>query len=175
MKNISVALIMALALAACGEEKASEVASAEPAAKADEAAKPAPLAKAPEPAKPADEAVKPAEPAPAAAPADARQAPEVAQLVLDGAKKGAVTFPHQLHAGLPIVGGKCNVCHHTTDEKGTSTQKCTAPGCHDGNGKVAPKDAFHELCRGCHTKALAEQPDNAKLKSLKSCKGCHVG
>jgi hypothetical protein len=175
MRNTSIALIAALALAACGEEKASEVAKADPAAKADEAVKPALQVPAPEPAKPADEAVKPSEPAPAAAPTGAPAAPEFAQLALEGAKKGAVTFPHKVHVGLQITGGKCNVCHHTSDEKGTGAQKCTSSGCHDGKGKVAPKDAFHDSCRGCHTKALAEQPDNAKLKSLKSCKGCHVG
>ena len=165
MRNTSIALIVALALAACGEEKAPDVAKAEPTAKADEAVKPAPQAPAPELARPADEAVKPAGPS----------APEVAQLALEGAKKGAVTFPHRLHVGFPIMGGKCSACHHTSDEKGTGAQKCTSSGCHDGKGKVAPKDAFHGLCRGCHTKALAEQPDNAKLKNLKSCKGCHVG
>ena len=175
MKRISMAVLAALAFAlvACGEEKAPEVAKAEPA---------------PEPAEPAVEAAKPVEPAkavepapaptpdaPAAAAAGGQAVPDVAQRAIEGAKKGAVTFPHKMHVGLPIMGGKCNVCHHTSDDKGTGAQKCTAAGCHDGSGKVGPKDAFHDLCRGCHTKALAEQPDNAKLKNLKSCKGCHVG
>jgi len=166
MKGISIAVLAALALAlvACGEEKAAEI------AKADEVAKqPAP---APDSA-PADPAQ--AAPAPSVAPAGERKAPEVVKLELVGAKKGAVTFPHKIHEGLPIVGGKCNRCHHTSDEKGTDARECAAPGCHDAKGEVAPKDAFHELCRGCHTKALGEQPDNAKLKGLKSCKGCHVG
>jgi len=170
MRHTSLALVgvLALALVACGEEKAAEIAKAKPVG-------PAP---APEPAKPADEAAKPAEPSPAAPAAAAvgeQRGPEVAQLVLEGAKKGAVTFPHKTHVGLPIMGGKCNVCHHTSDDKGTGAQKCTTAGCHDGKGKVAPKDAFHDLCRGCHTKALAERPENAKLKGLKSCKGCHLG
>jgi hypothetical protein len=178
MKRISIAMIAALALAlvACSAEKAAEV------VKTDEAVKPAAPAPAPapEPARPADEAVKtaepaPAAPAPAAVPAGERTAPEVVQLALEGAKKGAVTFPHKAHAGFPIMEGKCSKCHHTSDEKGTGAQKCTTPGCHDGKGKIAPKDAFHDLCRGCHTKALAAQPDNAKLKGLKSCKGCHAG
>jgi hypothetical protein len=170
--SIIVATAFALALVACSKEKAPEI------AKADETVKPA--APAPEPAAPPARAVvpvapAPASPAPAAAPVGAQKAPEVVQLALEGAKQGAVTFTHSLHAGFPIVEGKCNKCHHTSDEKGTGAKKCTAPGCHDANGKVAPKDAFHELCRGCHTKALAAQPDNAKLKDLKSCKGCHVG
>jgi hypothetical protein len=176
MKRMSFAVIAALVLAlvACAGERAAEV------VKVDEAVKPAEPAPAPEPVKPADEAIEPAEaapaaPAPAAAPAGEQKAPDVAKLTLRGASMGAVKFPHKLHTALPIVGGKCNRCHHTSDEKGTGAQKCTAPGCHDAKGKIAPKDAFHDLCRGCHTRALGEQPGNAKLKGLKSCKGCHVG
>jgi type IV secretory pathway VirB10-like protein len=178
MKKITATSLAALALAlvACGEEKAAPDARPEPIAKVDQAASPAQPAPPPEPAKPAapppsaSNATGPAAPS-----AGVGAAPEVAKIELAGAKKGPVTFPHALHVGFPIVGGKCNGCHHTSDEKGADAAKCTAAGCHDGNGKVAPKDAFHDLCRGCHSKALGEQPDNEKLKKLKSCKGCHVG
>jgi hypothetical protein len=127
-----------------------------------------------------DEGPAPVQPIPAAAapePAAAGQVADVVQILLDGAKKGAVPFPHKMHAGLPIVGGKCDTCHHTSDAKGTGAQKCAAAGCHDGKTAGAPdgKDAFHDKCRGCHTKALAAQPDNEKLKAVKSCKGCHAG
>jgi hypothetical protein len=174
MKKISMAMLVALSLAivACGEEKAAEVAKPEPAAKVDEAPAPAEPAKA-EPAKPAEPA--PVDPAPAAAVAEPPKAPESVALQIEGAKKGPVTFPHAAHVALPAIGGKCNACHHTADEKGVGAQKCTASGCHDGKGKVAAKDAFHDTCRGCHTKELAAQPQNEKLKALKSCKGCHAG
>ncbi|MCK9460289.1 MAG: cytochrome c family protein [Proteobacteria bacterium] len=165
--------VAALALVACGEEKIAREAEPAPIAKIDEALKPAQPAQQPEPVAAPEPPPKATEPAAPTAGEIAQ--PDVVRLALEGAEKGAVTFPHEMHVGLPIMDGKCRRCHHTTDESGAGAGKCTAAGCHEGRGKNGAKDAFHDLCRGCHEEALGRQPGNEKLKRVKSCKGCHVG
>jgi hypothetical protein len=112
---------------------------------------------------------------------------------VDG-KKGAVTFPHAVHAtsakgvdGKPIA---CKDCHHTlkaADGKGEKVEACSAchvrigqppkavggksarPVARAPEGKVDQKSIiFHEKCIACHKAVKVEG------KKLGACKACHV-
>ncbi len=91
-------------------------------------------------------------------------------IVLEGGKKGKVTFAHRKHQ----ENIKCAECHHTkgADGKqapyteGMKIEKCST--CHNKdfpNKKLAkPMKAFHANCKGCH---------KAQKKGPTKCKGCH--
>jgi len=70
-------------------------------------------------------------------------------------KMGTVTLDHTKHQG---IAGDCKTCHH----QGVEAGKCTT--CHDGTKAPKAKDAFHKVCKDCHTK------QNGPTK----CKECHV-
>jgi len=80
-----------------------------------------------------------------------------AEIKLDKAKMGVVTFQHATHQGLT----ECKTCHHTGGYE-------TCDSCHgekaDG-AKLKYKDAIHNTCKGCH-KEMKKGPTK--------CKGCHV-
>jgi hypothetical protein len=85
------------------------------------------------------------------------------------AKQGVVTFKHADH-GKKIGADKCNTCHHGKKPDGSDAQKCSA--CHgaaavEKDGKKIPsaKDAFHKVCKDCHTKGA---------KGPTKCTECHV-
>jgi hypothetical protein len=90
------------------------------------------------------------------------------KVVIDGIKdkKGAVEFPHKVHADTH----DCKTCHHMYDGTGDPA-KCTS--CHTAEGKDdAPKGfkAFHDRkaensCIGCHSKTEGSGPTK--------CNDCH--
>jgi cytochrome c553 len=71
------------------------------------------------------------------------------------AKMGTVTFNHAGHQGTVT---DCTTCHHKGLEAGT------CKSCH-GVDPAAPKtkDAYHNLCKGCHDKKGGPT----------GCKDCH--
>jgi hypothetical protein len=76
----------------------------------------------------------------------------------------------------PVVGGKCEKCHHEAEE-GAEAKKCTTSGCHDDKTPDVPnaKDSFHKTCRdGCHREVREADPGNQRLLKLKACTGCHA-
>jgi hypothetical protein len=78
--------------------------------------------------------------------------------------KAPVTFDHKGHADRL---GKCNACHHKSDEKGANATKCSAKDCHGAKAegkKVDLKEAFHKTCKGCHQK---------EKKGPTKCDDCH--
>lgn len=164
-------LLVALALAACGETK-EEPKADEP--KADEV-KPE---EAP-PEEPKVEEAKPEEPKPEEPKPEEAAAPkvdDVLTLALADAKKPAVKFPHKDHVAFEVIGGKCAGCHHEAGEDQSAIKGCTAEGCHDGKaeGVPAPKDAFHKTCKdGCHKDVIKEGKSD-KLKKVNTCSGCHA-
>ena len=108
-------------------------------------------------------------------------------------ERSEVYFPHAEHFGY-----NCQVCHHTWD-KTTPIVGCTTSGCHDlaeppiTNGNRPVKDplvqiqyfrnAFHELCIGCH-KDIKKQNRATEASKLAlgeklspagptSCLACH--
>jgi len=163
-------LLVCCLFVACGESKTAEPAPA--------AAEPAPAAVEPAPAA--------VEPAPAAAESSSLAAapggaevPDVILIVPLGGTKKSISFPHRMHAdpaSNPIVGGKCEKCHHEIED-GAEAKKCTTSGCHDNKTEDVPlaNDSFHKTCRdGCHKQVREAQPGNLKLARLKACKGCHA-
>jgi len=110
------------------------------------------------------------------------------------AKRPPVDFPHPRHFDF-----SCKTCHHTWNYQ-SAIETCTTSGCHDSTEapkKMAAgtatknmailyyKNAFHQLCLGCHKKIEAQ--NIAEEKQLRatdketrikktgplSCKGCH--
>lgn len=77
-----------------------------------------------------------------------------AEIKLDQAKMGTVTFPHEAHQGLM----DCTTCHHTGGFE-------TCHSCHNGDDAPKSKDAFHASCKDCHKK---------EGKGPTKCKECHV-
>ncbi len=69
-------------------------------------------------------------------------------------KMGDVTFPHETHQGFV---SDCTTCHHKGLEAGTCKD------CHDGTKAPKAKDAFHDLCKGCHK----------EKNGPTGCKDCH--
>lgn len=108
-------------------------------------------------------------------------------------EREAVTFPHAVH-----FSNSCHECHHKWDNE-TSIQSCSAAGCHDlaeplkdEEGQPVKdelqqiryyKNAFHNMCIGCHkqikqkNKALQDSqlPGSVKLAAVgpTGCIGCH--
>ena len=83
---------------------------------------------------------------------------------LEGAKMAPVTFPHTIHVDKGKV--ECVKCHHKDAD---SPKACTT--CHgkEAKGKApAAKDAFHNLCQGCHKDAAAKG-----AKAPTKCNECH--
>lgn len=110
------------------------------------------------------------------------------------AKRPAVTFPHAVHFDYA-----CQTCHHKWGGQ-EPIVGCTTSGCHDltelpRNDAGQPimeetiairyyKNAYHELCIGCHKKIKIE---NRKLETSKmpvgekltlpgptGCTECHI-
>jgi hypothetical protein len=81
-----------------------------------------------------------------------------AQIKMDKAKTGVVTFNHATHqTAVP----DCAACHHTG-----GFEKCSS--CHakaDDGAKIKYKSAIHNNCKGCH-KEMKKGPTK--------CKECHV-
>ena len=74
--------------------------------------------------------------------------------------KGPVAFDHKAHAAL---AKDCKACHHA-DAAGKE-QKCSKCHADKTEGKkLSLKEAFHKMCKDCHTK-MAKGP--AK------CDECH--
>jgi len=77
------------------------------------------------------------------------------------AKRSAVEFPHAVHFDY-----NCQVCHHTW-EKEPEILGCQTSGCHDLTQTPAKdekrpalaffKNAYHEMCIGCHKGIKAER------------------
>lgn len=94
-----------------------------------------------------------------------------------------VLFPHSLHFSFA-----CKDCHHTWDGESPVTG-CAASGCHENlwapEPGTVPLDArrvkslagaYHEVCRDCHRKEVADQKaagiDDPATGPI-ACKGCH--
>ena len=86
---------------------------------------------------------------------------ELELLAPDGAnaQRSSVMFPHGLHFNY-----SCQQCHHQW-EGGVEGLNCTTSGCHDKietprdnpDQKILYfKEAYHELCIGCHRDIKAE-------------------
>jgi hypothetical protein len=84
--------------------------------------------------------------------------PDQVTITKTGDKKSEVTFPHSKHA----ESFDCFKCHHA------SKAKEEIKGCLECHGKdeeaPAPKDAYHDQCRGCHKE---------QAKGPTKCKECH--
>ena len=80
-----------------------------------------------------------------------------AQIKLDKAKMGVVTFEHAQHQSLT----DCKTCHHT----GTYAACDSCHGDKADGKKLDYKKAIHENCQGCHKK---------EGKGPTKCKECHV-
>jgi hypothetical protein len=94
--------------------------------------------------------------------ADYPKAP--AAVKFEGAKMAVVTFSHGTHVEKGKV--ECAKCHHKDAD---SPKACTT--CHGKEAKdkaPAAKDAFHNLCQGCHKDAAAKGA-SAPTK----CNECH--
>jgi len=82
-----------------------------------------------------------------------------ARLSFSGQTMGEVDFAHDLHKK---VVKDCKTCHHMGVGSG---------GCFDCHGRDdrarSKKKAFHNSCRGCHTKQ--------KVADKKNCGFCHKG
>jgi hypothetical protein len=78
-----------------------------------------------------------------------------------GKVKGTVAFDHKAHVA---AAKDCKACHHADDAG--KEQKCSK--CHgdktDGK-KLSQKEAFHNQCKECHTKAK---------KGPAKCDECHA-
>ncbi len=93
-----------------------------------------------------------------------------------GNEKRFVTFNHNTHESVD-----CEICHHVADSEGSVYVSCAVDGCHNVMGtkdksvhsyyQAIHKKGTEKSCVGCHTMAIAENPD---LKdSLNGCKSCH--
>jgi hypothetical protein len=102
-------------------------------------------------------------------------------------KFGPVTFRHLQHSQLPDVD--CVTCHHTLTEADTTIERChtchtavvfqmatvkkaepAAPSEDPEAAVPGAREAFHQLCRGCHERAAqADEPSGAH----DSCRDCH--
>lgn len=111
----------------------------------------------------------------------------------DDAKRSEVNFPHAVHFSYA-----CQQCHHTWKIT-EPIVGCTTSGCHDldtlpvdDSGRPLKdktetiryyKNAYHELCIGCHKKIKRENKAmEASMKALgqplpaagpTSCNACH--
>ena len=76
------------------------------------------------------------------------------------AKRSPVDFPHTLHFNLA-----CMECHHQWTAEEEPIQSCGTSGCHELDAPPDPdsgddaimyyKNAFHDLCLGCHREIKA--------------------
>jgi hypothetical protein len=79
---------------------------------------------------------------------------------------GNVIFDHQTHTSDEGYGLEdCTDCHHMWEDDGTMPQQCGE--CHytDMDDPLMRKDAFHNLCTGCH-----EEDGTAPVE----CADCHA-
>ena len=86
------------------------------------------------------------------------------EVKLEGAKMAPVSFSHETH--VTKVKVDCAKCHH----KDAQSPKACAT-CHKAEAKdkaLAAKDAFHNLCQGCHKDAAAKG-----AKAPTKCNECH--
>ncbi len=82
-----------------------------------------------------------------------------AKLSFSGEKMPKVDFAHNVHKQKVA---DCKTCHHY----GVGTGSCV--DCHGGDNRARSKEsAFHDSCRGCHTKM--------KVSKQKDCGFCHKG
>ena len=76
------------------------------------------------------------------------------------AKRSEVDFPHDLHFNFA-----CMECHHQWTAEEEPIQSCGTSGCHELDAPPEPdsgddaimyyKNAFHDLCLGCHREIKA--------------------
>ena len=94
----------------------------------------------------------------AASMAVAGDPPDKVTIAKCGDKKSAVTFSHSGHAETI----DCFACHHASKTK-EEIKGCME--CHGKDDKApAPKDAYHDQCKGCHKE---------QAKGPTKCKECH--
>jgi len=82
---------------------------------------------------------------------------------LEGARMPLVTFPHEVHEKRSI---ECVKCHHKDPQ---DPKACTT--CHEKEAKgeaIPAKEAFHNLCLGCHREVVKQGP-----KAPTKCMECH--
>lgn len=83
--------------------------------------------------------------------------------LIKDAKRSDVAFPHAVHFGY-----SCKECHHKWDTRSIIVS-CTSSGCHDldkapkKDGKIDKekakkyyKNAYHDMCIGCHKEIKKE-------------------
>ena len=91
------------------------------------------------------------------------------------AQRGSVSFPHAIH-----FTNNCQVCHHYQDI-GSPIVGCATSGCHDlaqaprtDDGQLIKvksqriryfKNAYHELCIGCH-KSIKQKNKSQEASKL---------
>ena len=89
---------------------------------------------------------------------------EAVTVKLEGAKMAPVSFSHDTHVNKAKV--ECAKCHHKDAQ---APKACTT--CHKAEAKdktLAAKDAFHNMCQGCHKEAAAKG-----AKAPTKCNECH--
>jgi hypothetical protein len=89
------------------------------------------------------------------------------QIVIDVIQKSRAPVPFDHEAHVKVVD-KCNVCHHTSDPKGTDVVSCSTADCHGTEtvgAKLNLREAYHKSCRGCHQERKAGPT---------KCDECHV-
>ena len=82
-------------------------------------------------------------------------------IVLDGGKRGKVTFPHRQHQKNL---GDCQICHSVFPQESGVIQKLKA------QGTLKKKHVMNKLCTKCHKeKKKAGQPSGPT-----TCTKCHI-
>ena len=81
-------------------------------------------------------------------------------VLLDGGKRGRVTFHHHLHQNILK---ECQLCHEIFPQEKDAIQRLKS------EGRLAKKQVMNKLCIKCH-KALARE---GKPSGPKTCKKCH--
>ncbi|MBN2808344.1 MAG: cytochrome c3 family protein [Deltaproteobacteria bacterium] len=88
------------------------------------------------------------------------------KVLMDGAKKPAVTYSHAKHT---VAVPDCKACHHTWSGEG-APKKCGE--CHTAKAegkKLDMKGALHKNCKGCHS----DMKKAGKKTGPTGCNDCH--
>ena len=83
-----------------------------------------------------------------------------AEIVINGGKRGDVTFPHQQHQEKLV---DCNICHTVFPQQKGAIDTLKA------EGKLKPKQVMNKQCTNCHKeKKLAGEKSGPT-----TCTSCH--
>lgn len=81
-------------------------------------------------------------------------------LTVDGASKGAITFPHKEHQDTLK---DCKICHDTFPQELGVIKKMK------GNKELKRKQVMNDVCLKCHKEYKASGKNHGPI----NCNGCH--